>query len=862
MCALDQSKTESQNKSLGERAETGPDSDPAGVPDTGPMDTGLACLVLLAHFLEKPSSPEQIAHQFGTSGKLFDETTILLAGKDLDLKCQAISAKWDRLGKTPLPAIASRADGTFFVLAKVAQREDEEEKVLIQDPAVGRPETLTRAQFEEIWDGRLILFTNRKKLTGEGRAFDVSWFIPAVIKYRHLFGEVLLASLFIQVFALITPLFFQVIIDKVLIHRGLTSLDVLVFALIVVSVFEVLLGGLRTYVFSHTTNRIDVQLGASLFKHLMRLPISFFGVRRVGETVARVRELENIRNFLTGSALTLVVDLAFTVIFFAVMYMFAPTLTWIVLGSIPFYITVSLLITPVLRRRVEEKFQRGAENQAFLVESITGVETLKSLAVEPQMQRRWEEQLAGYVNISFKTANLGNIASQGVQLIQKVTMALTLWFGARLVIDGDLTVGQLVAFNMLSGRVSQPILRLAQLWQDFQQMRISVARLGDILNEKTEDAATANRATLPTIRGDVEVDNVIFRYRPDGPEILKRVSLKVPAGQVIGIVGPSGSGKSTLTKLVQRLYLPESGRVLVDGVDLALVDPSWLRRQVGVVLQENYLFNRTVRDNIALADPAMSMERVIDAAKMAGAHDFILELQEGYDTIIEERGGSLSGGQRQRIAIARALVTNPRILIFDEATSALDYESEQIIQENMRGISEGRTVFVIAHRLSTVRDSDRIITIEAGEIVEDGSHNVLLKSGGRYARLWAAQARGTPMESVLQKPAPTPQIPSQVTAPRPAPQKAVVERGPDGQLIVRRPAPPQPANPTPMVTKVEVQKDVIENVPVTKASSPKPARKAKSKTKKSAAKSKPKSASATPKKRPTKKPSKKKVVRS
>jgi ATP-binding cassette, subfamily B, bacterial HlyB/CyaB len=763
-------------------------------------DTGLACLVLLAHFLEKPSSPEQIAHQFGTSGKLFDETTILLAGKDLDLKCQAISAKWDRLGKTPLPAIASRADGTFFVLAKVAQREDEEEKVLIQDPAVGRPETLTRAQFEEIWDGRLILFTNRKKLTGEGRAFDVSWFIPAVIKYRHLFGEVLLASLFIQVFALITPLFFQVIIDKVLIHRGLTSLDVLVFALIVVSVFEVLLGGLRTYVFSHTTNRVDVQLGASLFKHLMRLPISFFGVRRVGETVARVRELENIRNFLTGSALTLVVDLAFTVIFFAVMYMFAPTLTWIVLGSIPFYITLSLLITPVLRRRVEEKFQRGAENQAFLVESISGVETLKSLAVEPQMQRRWEEQLAGYVNISFKTANLGNIASQGVQLIQKVTMALTLWFGARLVIDGDLTVGQLVAFNMLSGRVSQPILRLAQLWQDFQQMRISVARLGDILNEKTEDAATANRATLPTIKGDVEIDNVIFRYRPDGPEILKRVSLKVPAGQVIGIVGPSGSGKSTLTKLVQRLYLPESGRVLVDGVDLALVDPSWLRRQVGVVLQENYLFNRTVRDNIALADPAMSMERVIEAAKMAGAHDFILELQEGYDTIIEERGGSLSGGQRQRIAIARALVTNPRILIFDEATSALDYESEQIIQENMRGISKGRTVFVIAHRLSTVRDSNRIITIEAGEIVEDGSHSDLLKSGGRYAKLWQAQSRGTPMEAGATPSAP-PSAPTVAVksitpnSPPAAPVRAVVNRGPDGQLVVTRPGQAPSTNP-------------------------------------------------------------------
>ncbi len=731
------------------------------------VDTGLACLVMMVAFLEQAAEPEQLRHQYGQPGRRFDETTILRAALDMGFKAKAVDTRWGRLAKTPLPAIAQRKDGSFLVLAKVA-----DDQVLVQDPVLGRPETWPAARFREEWDGRLVLMTTRKRIAGEERRFDVSWFIPAVVKYRRLFGEVLLASMFINIFALIAPLFFMVIIDKVLVHRGMTSLHVLIFALVTVTIFEVLLGGLRTYVFSHTTNRIDVELGTKLFKHLMRLPIAFFGVRRVGQTVARVRELENVRNFITGSGLTLVVELAFTVVFFAVMFLIAEVLTWVVLASIPFYIALSVVVTPILRRRVEEKFQRGAENQAFLVESISGIETVKASALEPQMQRRWEEQLAGYVETSFKAAQLSNVATQGVLLISKVTMAITLWFGAILVMDGDLTVGQLVAFNMLSGRVSQPILRLAQLWQDFQQTRISIERLGDILNQKTEAAVGPGRGALPPIKGAVAIDDVSFRYRPDGPQVLKHVGLEVPAGQVVGIIGSSGSGKSTLAKLIQRLYVPESGRVTIDGVDLAMVDPAWLRRQIGVVLQENFLFNRTVRDNIALADPAMANERVVAAAELAGAHDFIVEMPEAYDTMIEERGASLSGGQRQRIAIARALVNDPRILIFDEATSALDYESEMIIQENMRRICAGRTVFIIAHRLTTVRGCDRIVTLEAGRIVETGTHDELIKAGGRYARLWRLQL-GTGAEPA---------------APARAPVRAEVTRTEDGRIVARRPA--------------------------------------------------------------------------
>ncbi len=698
-----------------------------------PIDPGLEALVTLLHLQGVAADAEQIRHRLGTDK--IGASEMLRCARDLGLKARVYRTDWLRLARTPLPAIATLRDGGFLVVAKAA-----EDKVLVQSPLAPRPVLMTRDELLAIWDGGLILMTRRAGLSDVTRRFDITWFLGAIHKYRHLLSEVLVASFFLQLFGLVSPMFFQVVIDKVLVHRALSTLDVLVIGLLTISVFEAVLGILRTYLFAHTTNRIDVELGARLFHHLLALPMAYFQARRVGDSVARVRELENIRNFLTSSALTLVIDLFFTFVFVAVMFVYSPLLTWILLGSFPFYIVISAVATPLFRRQLDEKFRRGAENQAFLVESVTGIETLKAMAVEPQMQRRWEEQLAGYVAASFRVLSLGNTASQMVQLVSKVVTASLLYFGAKLVIDGSLSVGELVAFNILAGRVSAPVLRLAQMWQDFHQARLSVSRLGDILNTTAESTYAAGRARLPAIRGDITFDHVTFRYRIDGQEVLHDVSFNVPAGQMVGIVGPSGSGKSTFAKLVQRLYVPESGRVLVDGMDLAMADPAWLRRQIGVVLQENVLFNRSVRENIALADPAISIERIIAAAHLAGAHEFILELTEGYDTIVGERGSTLSGGQRQRIAIARALIADPRILILDEATSALDYESERIIQQNMKQIAKGRTVLIIAHRLSTVRATDRIVKLERGRLVEDGTHDALINTGGRYASLHRLQA--------------------------------------------------------------------------------------------------------------------------
>ena len=706
--------------------------------DQPATDTGLVALASLLAMHRVAVDPAQLRHTLGHQDPLCSTELVRMAREQKDVRARAVTSTYDRLARTPLPALAHGPQG-WFVIGRV-----QGDEVLIQlavpEPGMaGLPvRKLTREQLEQVWDGDLVLITTRESLLADAARFDFTWFIPQIVKYRRLIGEVLLITLGINILGLAAPLFFQNVVDKVLVHETVDTLSVLAIGYVAVSLWETVFGWLRTRLYSETSQKIDVELGARLFQHLMALPMGYFENRRVGDIAMRVRQLETIREFLTNASLTVLVDPLFTIVFLVVMWLYSVKLFLISVLTIPAYVLVALFITRPLQARIEERFERSAVNNALLVESIGGINTVKASAVEPQWQALWERQLAGYSAASQKVINLGNTGSQLIQLISKLNLAAILYFGAEAVIQHQMTVGGLVAFNMFAQRVSGPVIRMAQLWQDFQQVRIAIARLGDVLNQPTEPGA-GSRTALPAIRGDIAFENVRFRYLTDGPWTLDDVSLAIPAGTTLGIVGSSGSGKSTLTKLMQRLYVPHGGRITIDGVDIAQIDPAWLRRQIGVVLQENLLFNRSIRENIALSNPAMPLDQVIAAAQLAGAHEFILRMPHGYDTPIEERGTNLSGGQRQRLAIARALVTSPRILILDEATSALDAESEEIIQKNLAAMTAGRTVVIIAHRLSAVRNCDRIIALESGRIVEQGTHSSLLAAGGRYAELHRRQ---------------------------------------------------------------------------------------------------------------------------
>lgn len=665
-----------------------------------------------------------------------DEVMLLKLSKKLKLKAKLCKIKPSKVAKINYPFIAKNKDGSFFIIAK---SKDDKIMVLFHDKP--QPEIFSVKQLEEIWDGTSIMITKRSIIEQE-TAFSFKWFFPTILKFKKELIEVLIAVFTVQILGLLTPIMTQVVVDKVLVHYSLSTLNVLSIGIAIVYIFELIISLAKNYVFTHTTNRIDVILSYKLFKHLFALPLKYFEARRVGETVARVRELDTIRNFLTGTPLSSIIDLLFIIVYIVVLFFYSTDLTWIVIGSIPVFALLSGIVTPLFKKRLDEKFNAGAETQSFLVESITGVQTVKSFSLEEKFEEKWGDLQSDYVKASYRTSMVSTTAGTTGQFIQKIFDLLILFFGAKAVMNGDFTVGQLVAFRMLSGRVSGPVLRLVQLWQEYQQAALSVKRIGDIFNSPVEPVPKTQVTSSIKLNGDIEFDKVHFRYNIESSEVIKNMSFKVEANTIVGVVGRSGSGKSTVSKLIQRLYIPETGKITVDKLDISMMDPEVLRSQIGVVLQENFMFNGSVRENIAIRMPDATIEQIVNAAQIAGAHDFIMELPNGYDTVIGEKGMGLSGGQKQRIAIARAIISNPRILIFDEATSALDYESESIIQNNLKQICKGRTVIIIAHRLSTLRDADKIMVIDKGSLVEYDTHDNLMNEKGIYYKLYSQQLRG------------------------------------------------------------------------------------------------------------------------
>lgn len=702
------------------------------------MQTGLIAFDAVAKINRISLDLRSIIREHSINDEEIEVEELLRIMKQFDFKAKVKHINAEKIFKEnyPFPAIIINRDNTYSVLLKI---NNEAQRVLILDIKEGKSKDISYDELEELTDNKFIILAHN--LINSQIKFGFKWFFKEILTYKQVIAEVMLGSFIVQLFGLVTPLFTQVILDKVIVHRSLMTLDVLAFAFVAVMIFELLLNFSRKYIFLHTASKIDAKLGAKLFKHLFSLPFTYFENRKVGNIITRVRELDQIREFITNKSISVILDLFFSFVFLIMMLIYSRILTFIVILFVIVIGLLYLIITPELRERLEKKFQMGAQSNSYLVESVTGIQTVKSLAIEGSMQKKWEDYLAKFISSSFQLSNMGNIANAFSNMLQKAMTIAILYFGVKLVISNKLTIGQLIAFQMFSNQFSGPVLRLVNLWNEFQQCLLGIDRLGDILNTPVE-IQPSQSITLPHINGAVKFDNICFKYSPNAPYAISNFKFFIKPGMSVGLVGRSGSGKSTITKLIQKLYLPNEGTIYIDGVDVRQMNPAWLRYNIGVVLQENYLFAGSIRDNISLPKPDASIEQIMHVAQMAGAHEFITEFPEGYETIVGERGSSLSGGQRQRIAIARALITNPRIFIMDEATSALDYESERIILNNMDKITKDRTTFIIAHRLSAVRNCDVILVMDKGHIIEAGSHEELIEKTKGYYRFLYSQQEG------------------------------------------------------------------------------------------------------------------------
>ena len=702
----------------------------------GPLEETLACFQMLAAELKLPfrrDAIEKILRDVLRRGQTPDLQLCGNLAAMMGLHVSGVRVPANQGTRLQTPALIPWQGGFAVVRGANARG------LLLASPRQGWVEIPPDQLPEAFPDGIDVLMLERSSATPEQR-FGFAWFWPALQRYRGILTQVLIASFVVQLFSLANPLLIQVIIDKVINQRSLDTLQVLGFALVVVTLMEGLIGALRTFLFSETTNRIDLRLGAEVIDHLLRLPLNYFDRRPVGELGTRIAELEKIRNFLTGQALTTLLDTAFSVIYIAVMLIYSWLLTLIALCVLPIQIGLTVLGAPLFRRQYRDAAQENARTQSHLVEVLTGIQTVKAQNVEMISRWKWQDFYGKYISRTFEKTITGTALSETSQVLQKLSQLLVLWVGASLVLSGDMTLGQLIAFRIISGYVTQPLLRLSSIWQSIQELKVSFERLADVVDTPEEsDEADKQKIPLPPIAGEVRFDDLCFSFTPGGTQVLRHIDFTIAAGTFVGVVGQSGSGKSTLTKMLARLYSPGSGRILIDNYDIDKVELYSLRRQIGIVPQEPLLFTGTVAENIALTDPDASSDAIVQAARLACAHDFIMELPAGYSSNVGERGAGLSGGQRQRLALARTLLSQPRLLVLDEATSALDYDTERRVCDNLLDNLKHCTVFFITHRLSTIRRAELIVMMHEGAIVETGTHDELMERRGRYYALYRQQ---------------------------------------------------------------------------------------------------------------------------
>ena len=703
---------------------------------TGDLREAIACLQMIAFDLEVPFRKDSIEKIIrdeirGNRKATLDTCAGILSMLGLHVSRAKIPA--ELATRVPCPTLI-QWDSSFAVV-----KESNVNGLTIASPRDGLIE-IDSKDLEEKFDNSFELLIIEKSTSTPNKNFDINWFLPALKKYKGVLTQVLLASFIVQLFGLANPLLIQVIIDKVISQRSLDTLQVLGIALVVVTILGGIISSLRTYLFTETTNRIDTKLGSEVIDHLLRLPLKYFDNRPVGELGTRVAELQKIREFLTGQALTTILDALFSLIYILVMVIYSWLLTFIALAVLPIQIGLTLLGSPLLRRQIRQTARENAKTQSHLVEILTGVQTVKAQNVETVSRWKWQSLYGKYISRTFEKTITVTALQQTSQVLQQLSQLLVLWVGASLVLSGKLTLGQLIAFRIISSYVTQPLLRLSSIWQSIQELKVSFERLADIIDtpEESNEADKAN-IPLPKIKGNVKFDNVSFRFKKDLTRVLKNIELEIPAGKFVGIAGQSGSGKSTLMKLLPRLYEIEKGRILIDNYDISKVELYSLRRQIGIVPQDPLLFSGTITENIALTNPEIAADEIVKAAKIANAHDFIMELPLGYSTNVGERGSGLSGGQRQRIAIARSLLNNPELLILDEATSALDYDTEKKVCDNLKEQCKGSTVFFITHRLSTIKNADTVIMMDQGTISEVGTHQQLMDKQGRYFALYRQQ---------------------------------------------------------------------------------------------------------------------------